>query len=152
MTLDEQLQALKDAEREVAVPPHLEASVMARFDERQMGKVRGHRSQKYPWRVIGALAAGLVIGVGLTTWQLGRDGSPTLSAVPVSESVVLVVDPAGAEETVRVMRIRVARSALEQLGIDTLTFQDPDDAHADSVEVDVLVGEDGVARGVRLAM
>jgi anti-sigma-K factor RskA len=156
MTLDEQLRALKDIESRVEAPQHLESTLLEAFDG-QSSQVRGHRQgeghsygkeHRSGWRVIAALAAGVIVGVGLTVWQLERDAeTPTLAAVPVSESVVLVLDPSGVEETVRVVRIRVARSALEGLGLQTVAVNG-----SDSVEVDVLVGEDGVARGVRLAM
>lgn len=100
------------------------------------------------WPVAAALAAGVIVGAAVTLTQLrGGTETPTIDAVPVSESVVLVVEPPGVQESVRVVRIRVARSALESLGIQTFAAQG-----AESVEVDVLVGEDGVARGVRLAM
>jgi hypothetical protein len=56
MTLDEQLQALKDAERDVEVPPHLEARVMARFDDGQRERVRDQRSQKYSATAIASSA------------------------------------------------------------------------------------------------
>jgi hypothetical protein len=69
---------------------------------------------------------------------------------PVSESVVLVVDPPGVQETVRAVRIRVAPSALEGLGIQAVGAEGS--GRTESVEIDVLVGDDGVARGVRLAM
>jgi hypothetical protein len=146
MTLDEQLRALKEADVQVEVPRHVEARLMEKFD------VRGQRRRwrlGQSWPVMAALAAGLIGGATITLVHVGRvPEPPTLTAVPVSESVVLVLEPPGVQETVRVVRIRVARSALEGLGIQTVASQQD----SDSVEVDVLVGEDGVARGVRLAM
>jgi hypothetical protein len=57
----------------------------------------------------------------------------------------VVGGPLGRSEPVRVVRMRVPRSAVSELGIPTAP-------QADTVEIDVLVGEDGVARGVRMAM
>ncbi len=150
MTLDDQLQALKDHEGQVQMPRHLEARIAAAFVAHQTASRESRQGWRawQRWPVVAALAAGAVAGTTITLLQVGGDsGPPTLAAVPVSESVVLVLEPPGVQETVRVVRIRVARSALESLGIQTVATHG-----SDSVEVDVLVGEDGVARGVRLAM
>jgi len=144
MTLDDQLRALRQAERRLEPPAGLEARVLAAFDDRRRQAPTGGRSSFAAM----ALAAGVLLGVGGTVMYYQRTAdAPAVPAQQVSESVVFVLEPPGAEETVRVVRIRVARSALASLGIQTVAAQD-----GDTVEVDVLVGEDGVARGVRLAM
>jgi len=147
MNLDEQLEALKHAENRVAVPAHVEARLLRALEELP-GQPADRRVNRAGVFVAVALAAGIVVGVTSTVVYFQRGPAPpTLAAETVGESVVLVLEPPGVEETVRVVRIRVARSALESLGIHTVASQG-----TDSVEVDVLVGEDGVARGVRLAM
>lgn len=160
MNFDEQLKALKEDEGRVATPAHLEGLVMTAFESQLADQLAGQRSgvrgQKrvrgFGWPVAAALAAGVVLGAVLTLWNIQRGPqTPTLRGQAVSDSVVLVVEPPGVQETVRVVRIRVARSALESLGIETVASQGSS-VPSDSVEVDVLVGEDGVARGVRLAM
>ena len=60
-------------------------------------------------------------------------------------TVVLVGGPIASGELVQVVRMRVDRSALSALGITQ-------NGSADTVEIDVLVGEDGVARGLRLPL
>src|SRR5262249_7345096 len=60
-------------------------------------------------------------------------------------TVVLVGGPMASGELVQVVRMRVDRSALNALGITQ-------NGSGDTVEVDVLVGEDGVARGLRLPL
>jgi hypothetical protein len=170
MNLDDQLETLKDIENRVEVPRQLEVRLLEVFDECQRSGVTGHRSgQRFEQRLSGqrighrysrggvlaalALAAGVIVGVTSTVIYFQRVPEvPTVAAEPVSESIVFVVEPPGVQETVRVMRIRVARSALESLGINTVASQGSGSASSDSVEVDLLVGEDGVARGVRLAM
>ena len=57
-------------------------------------------------------------------------------------ALVLVGAPIENGELVHVVRMRVAREALVALGVAATVT-------ADTVDVDVLVGEDGVARGVR---
>jgi hypothetical protein len=157
MNLDEQLKALNQEEGRVDAPPHLEGRVLAAFAaqlEGQRSEVRASKVRRFVWGwpVAAALAAGVMLGAVLTLWNLQRGPQPpTLRGEAVSDSVVLVVEPPGVQETVRVVRIRVARSALESLGIETVASQGGS-VPSDSVEVDVLVGEDGVARGVRLAM
>ena len=151
MNLDEQLSALREAERRAETPARVETAVMAAF-EGQRSTVRGQSQAKGPrpakGLALGAMAAGIIVGVGSSAIYFNRaPQTPTLRAEPVSESVVLVVEPPGVQEHVRAVRIRVSRAALESLGIETVASQG-----SDTVEVDVLVGEDGVARGVRLAM
>jgi hypothetical protein len=53
-----------------------------------------------------------------------------------------------AGEPIRVVRMRVARSVLGELGIPSPATQGT--AYVETVDIDVLVGEDGVARGVRV--
>jgi anti-sigma-K factor RskA len=154
MNLDDQLKALGETERMVEAPAHLESRLLEAFDEGQRSEVRSQRAgQKAGQRSSGqryaalALAAGIVVGVASSIVYFNRPAeTPTLQAEPVGESVVFVVGSPGEQETMRAVRIRVSRSALESLGIQTVASE------GDSVEVDVLVGEDGVARGVRLAM
>ena len=147
MNLDEQLSALKDAERRAETPARVETAVMAAFDGRQ--ERVGHPRFRRPVVLTAlALAAGILLGIGSSVVYFRQaPHAPTLNAEPVSESVVLVIEPPGVQEHVRAVRIRVSRAALESLGIETVASQG-----SDTVEVDVLVGEDGVARGVRLAM
>jgi hypothetical protein len=62
-------------------------------------------------------------------------------------TVLLIGEPLMTGESVRVVRMRVPRSALAAMGIRSMAT-----ARADSADVDVLVGEDGVARAVRVGM
>jgi len=64
-----------------------------------------------------------------------------------SGTVVLIGEPVTMGEPVRVVRMRVPRSALSAMGIRSLAA-----ARADRVDLDVLVGEDGVARAIRVGM
>ena len=64
-------------------------------------------------------------------------------------SLVLVGGPIASNEIVHVVRMRVTRSALTELGI---TDAPPTTVSTDMVDVDVLVGEDGVARGLRVGL
>jgi hypothetical protein len=68
--------------------------------------------------------------------------SRAVHADDARSALVLVGAPIENGERVRVVRMRVAREALVALGVAATVT-------ADMVDVDVLVGEDGVARGVR---
>ena len=63
-------------------------------------------------------------------------------------TVAVVGGPLMADEPIRVVRMRVARSVLGELGIPSPAQRGA--APAATVDIDVLVGEDGVARGVRV--
>ena len=65
---------------------------------------------------------------------------------PMPATLVLVGEPLAVNEPVRVIRMRVAGSALSSFGIRTLSAEPPE-----TVDLDLIVGEDGVARAVRLA-
>ena len=73
------------------------------------------------------------------------DRHPSPGANDARSALVLVGDPIAAGEIVHVVRMRVMRSALTELGIAA-------SASTEMVDVDVLVGEDGVARGVRVSL
>jgi hypothetical protein len=60
---------------------------------------------------------------------------------------LLVGEPILAGEPVRVVRMRVPTSTLSALGVRSLAGE-----FAEAVDVDVIVGEDGVARAIRLGM
>jgi len=60
-------------------------------------------------------------------------------------TLVVVGEPLTAGEPVHVVRMRVDASRLAAFGVRPVT-------QADSVNVELLVGEDGVARGLRIGM
>jgi hypothetical protein len=71
--------------------------------------------------------------------------------VPAGHSyttVAVVGGPLMADEPIRVVRMRVGRSVLGELGIPSPAPHGA--AQLETVDIEVLVGEDGVARGVRV--
>ena len=66
---------------------------------------------------------------------------------PDATTVVLVGTPVMAGERIRVVRMRVARQTLMAMGLRPIAQDD-----SASVDVEMLVGEDGVARGLRVRM
>lgn len=172
------LRALAKEETRVETPEHIEAALMARFDEhhRTPCVLRRHRARTLV-RGAATMAAGVMLfGAVMLQRELAPvridlprrppapsdTVDPTLppiasgngGSVPRSidsrpseprSTVVLVGGPMASGELVQVVRMRVDRSALSALGITQ-------SGSNDTVEVDVLVGEDGVARGLRLPL
>jgi hypothetical protein len=145
--LAEVLAALRQAEADVDVPPRVEAALLAAWDAAHAQRTAS-RSRRL-WREAGAVAAGVTIAAGL--WQLGQQlERTTRRATERAEdgrTLLLVGEPILQGEPVRVVRMRVPASTLTSLGVRSADM----DAAA-HVDVDVIVGEDGVARAVRLGM
>jgi hypothetical protein len=64
---------------------------------------------------------------------------------PVPTTFLLVGEPIGRDEPLNVVHMRVAVSMLAAIGIRPA-------AQGDSIDIDVLVGDDGVARALRVEM
>ena len=145
--LADALNVLRQDEADIEAPPHVEAAVLAAWD-----RAHARRREERPrgmWRESAAVAAAIIIALGLG--QLGRELQRTTraAATPAAESrtLLLVGEPILQGEPVRVVRMRVPASTLTGLGVRSATG----DAAA-HVDVDVIVGEDGIARAIRVAM
>jgi len=128
----------------------VETVVMARWDAMQKRRVPSRTRRVV--RVATAIAAGITI-FGVLAWQRNA-GDDTVRLKPDTTTegqyttVAVVGGPLMADEPIRVVRMRVARSVLGELGIPSPAQRGA--APAATVDIDVLVGEDGVARGVRV--
>jgi hypothetical protein len=153
--LTQTLQALAEIEATIDTPSHVEAAVMARWDASRRSGAKADLSRTSRFVRGAATAAGITL-VGALAWQRMAGGPGTAVATsPAPRADVAVRDgvryttvsvvggPLQAEEPIRVVRMRVARAALGELGI-------PAAGQAETVDIEVLVGEDGVARGVRV--
>jgi hypothetical protein len=150
------VQALAEIEAASETPSRVEAAVLAHWDASRRGRAKADRSRTSRFvRGAATTAAGITL-VGALAWQHGASepegshgASPASAPGVATESaagyttVAVVGEPLQAGEPIRVVRMRVARSVLGELGISSAS-------RADSVDIDVLVGEDGVARGVRV--
>ncbi len=138
------LEMLADIEGSSAAPARVEANVMARWDAAHTPHARSRRRRVV--RVAAATAAGITL-VGALVWP--RDTvRPQLDTTNDYTTVAVVGGPLMAGEPIRVVRMRVARSVLGELGIPSPALHGA--AQVETVDIDVLVGEDGVARGVRV--
>jgi hypothetical protein len=151
MTLEESLRTL--AADDPQVPPHVDAAVMAAWDESADRK--GPRRTTIwdgvrPWPIWVTACAGLVIAAVLLTGttpgeNAGRRNAASLAPLMQNE-LVLVPEFEGAGP-LTLMRVRMTRREFSRLGVP-LSNPEGDGL----VDVEVLVGEDGVARSIRRAV
>jgi hypothetical protein len=140
------LDALRQDEGRIETPPHVEAAVLAAWDRDHAPRVDARPGRL--WRRAAAVAAAVTIAVGLV--QLGRElrqVAQTSRWVEGRSTLLLVGEPILQGEPVRVVRMRVPASALTGLGVRSTTGNP-----AGHVDVDVIVGEDGIARAIRVGM
>jgi hypothetical protein len=141
--LDVLIGALRREEASGAAPAHVEAAVMRAWDVSHAQ--RGGDARRIAARVA-SLAAAAVLTVGLT--MLGgrlRSGTAVAPSL-VSETaptVILTGAPVLDGEQIRVVRMRIPVSTLHSLGVRST-------ASSEALDVDVVVGEDGVARALSL--
>lgn len=141
------LRALREAEADAMTPPHVEAAVLAAWDAAH-APAPASRVSWSMWHRMAAAAAAVTLTVTLT--MLGgrlRAGLDMAAPEGSGSTLMLVGEPILRGEPVRVVRMRMPASTLGALGIRSLAGES-----AEAVDVDVIVGEDGVARAIRLGM
>ncbi len=173
-TLTLALQRAAEAWEPKEAPPEVERLLLIRFRQ-QRNLVRWHRRKQH-W-IMGAVAAGIVLMVGLSFWlarpvPAHRYSSPAMesprqpakqSAPPslVPSPAVEAENPQPAEDSEflplpsaedappvteeQVVRISVPASALQEIG-----FPVSASTTSEEVTADILIGEDGIARGIRI--
>jgi len=150
-TLAQSLRILAKIEAASETPARVEAAVMARWDTERDPRHRTRTRTRRIVRVATTVAAGITF-VSVLAWQRGTSSpvrlKPDTTNTPATYTTVAVVGgPLMADEPIRVVRMRVARSVLGELGIPS---SQRGTAQVETVDIEVLVGEDGVARGVRV--
>ncbi|MFZ0213744.1 MAG: hypothetical protein WBE20_04595 [Candidatus Acidiferrales bacterium] len=169
---------VEDSEQ-LEAPSHLEASLVSAFREHRRSLERARhreRQTRLRWLEWSALAAAAVVLFAIGAWNFSRPRSPgtnvsggtapALTATKSSSAAAATEEP-GAFDTAQdlssdfvpvpyaeelgpgdpgmVVRVEMERGALGSLGYPV------DEAHAaDVVQADLLVGEDGWPRAVRL--
>jgi hypothetical protein len=146
--LAQTMKALAEIEASVETPARVEAAVMAHWDSSRRNGAKTERSRTVRVaRGTMAAAAGITL-VGALVWQRGTNDTVGAPEGRGYTTVAVVGGPLMANEPIRVVRMRVERSVLGELGIPSPAA--PGTAHMETVDIEVLVGEDGVARGVRV--
>ena len=127
--------------------PVRERALLEAFDAAQQEK-RAPAARAGVWRP--AAAAALLALAATMAWVIiGRSGRPPAAPVTPLTTTEFVLWPGAAElptfESGHLMRMEVPVSALPSLGLT------PPATHAAVVQADVLVGQDGLPRAVRLS-
>jgi hypothetical protein len=152
--LQAELAQLRAALREVEAPPADDAALRARFREAQRMRARtaavkrGGGSRRLP--LAAAAAVVLAIGGALATVVLRADRSapvPVAAEAPVGEPLavgafqpLLTSRSLSPSSAYSVVRVRIPLSAFAVV---------PGTEQEGSIEADLLVGEDGLARAIR---
>ncbi len=143
---DAALRALAVDDARVIAPAYVEGNVMRAWDAHPAGRrPRAALPRRIAplWRL-----AALAGAIALSTMHVWWPASP-VEAPRRAESSALgafAADPLADGAGLMVMRVRMSRSALASIG-----FPIPDPDAAGTVDVEVIVGEDGVARSIRRA-
>ena len=138
---------LREDEAQVEVPAHVRSTVLAAWDPPSRRRRFGEAGSPLFWRRAAALAAGVALTIGLTRLGAGLQVGIAPVAQASTATLHLVGEPIAEGEAVRVVRMSMAPAMLASLGIRSTAGD-----LAESVDVDVIVGEDGVARAIRVGM
>ena len=149
MNLEESLRTL-ETDDEVRIPARVDAAVMAAWDAHRAG-VPAQAPRRWPLLV--AACAGVVIVVVALASRPARvpasvsapDDTAQPSNALMQQELVLVpeIEPG----PLMLMRVRMTRREFSRLGVPISNPQGDG-----LVDVEVLVGEDGVARSIRRAV
>ena len=149
--LQSALRALAREDKGLATPPHVEARLMRVWDETR--GVRGERRRSYVAPLL-KVAAALVMAVSGAYWWSRGDAIPpavpeqldqpsVMTSWPSSETLAWLDPEPG---SLQIVHVRVANTTLAAQGY---ALSDPDGDGL--VDLEVIVGADGMARGVRMA-
>ena len=142
--------ALAEAEKAHEAPPRVEAEVMRRWDSVHEGESSDVRSggRRHLWQ---AVAASLLLAVSLGGWWMTRQSehrraAETSIATPSTwqsyDTIAWLEPDAG---SLQIVRLRVASATLKAQG-----YPITDPGGDGSVEIEMIVGLDGMARSVRV--
>jgi hypothetical protein len=133
----------------IMAPPELERRVLAAWEALQHPHRQGHRpSPRRLFRAV-AVAGALVLAFALrshraTTIPTPASGTAMSATRDADALIALTADPALETETLQLVRVRMPRLALQAVGV---VVSGPNTEGF--VEVDVVLGEDGLPRNVR---
>jgi hypothetical protein len=139
--------AFVDEDRRTAPRAGLEARIVEAARVVLGEPVAPRRKVRARWKVgVGMAAAAMlaiVIGARMLRSPIDESRPPELRRVPVALTT-LAADPILETESLQLVRVRLPRAALGAFGV---ALAGPDSG--DIVDVDVLVGDDGLAREIR---
>jgi hypothetical protein len=135
-------------DKETTAPARLRPAVMGAWESAQ----HAQQDRVFAWpgngrrmslvAMLGAVAAVMVV-VGITMREKGRGPDPR--PVPDrADSFRLIADPTFETESFELVRLRLPRTSLEAIGVALIGPE-----IASLVDVDVVVGGDGLPRAIR---
>lgn len=131
-------EAFAETDRALCAPRHLDGAVMAAWDAAQAApRVRHWRQGPF----VPIAAAAVVLIGAVVVWLAAAPDEPAGRSGPV---LTLSADPLFDTESLHVVRVRMPRGALRALGV---ALVEPDASGL--VDVDVVVGDDGLPREIR---
>lgn len=143
------LRALAEDDAKLHASPVVEKRLLA-----ELRSISRARHRRRTWLGVSSVAAALLLGIASYVWQIetGQPSDTVLSPAPSEEAIAEVATeflplpyyhvPMNTGSTVR---IEVPATALVSFGLAPSDLRDG----AGTVQADVLVGEDGLARAVR---
>lgn len=139
--LAEGLKALAATAQDASASARIEAEVMAAFGDRPTLVARPRSTM-----VWGAIAATLILTTASGAWLSYRHGRSAAAAVQQAGFLQI---PGTAYlppmESGAIVRVELPVTALPSYGIQIVP-----EMYTDSVDADLLIGQDGLARGIRL--
>jgi hypothetical protein len=138
--LEERLRALA-SDDDTRVPARVDAAVMAAWEAHR--RPPAHEPRRWPFWV--AACAGVVLAAVLIAPRLTPEDPDPGSSSLIQQELVLVPDVEPGP--LMLMRVRMTRREFSRLGVPIGNPQGDG-----LVDVEVLVGEDGVARSIRRAV
>ena len=131
-------EAFAETDRALCAPPHIDSAVMAAWDDAQAA-ARVRQWWQGPFILVAA-AAVLLIAASVVRLAVTRD-EPAERSGPI---LTLSADPVFDTESLHIVRVRMPREALRALGV---ALVEPEASGL--VDVDVVVGDDGLPREIR---
>ena len=142
------LKALAASTRHAEASAGIEAAVLV-----EMQRLSPPRPARHAWLPV---AAALLLASSGGVWVATRVVPRTVPAAAAIQPAGFVGVPGAASlppmESAAIVRISLPVSALPSYGIHVVPDISSDHAHADVVEVDLLIAQDGVTRGIRLVI
>lgn len=164
--LDDLLHELAEDDRQAAAPAHVRAAVLGEWDTRHASVAVDSSvppmtvvssatapARRRPWlpQLAGVAAAAVVVMAWLVAQFMHRppagvpSHAPGLRMTPSDAAMTtLVTEPPFDTEPLQLVRVRMPRERLRAFGV---ALVDPE--VASDVEVDMLVGDDGIPRSIR---
>jgi hypothetical protein len=132
-------EAVVAADRALCAPAHIDRAVMAAWDD-----ARPTETAVRPWwrgPFVAVAAAAVVLITASVMWLANARDEPAEGTGPI---LTLSADPLFETESLHVVRVRMPRGALQALGV---ALVEPEANGL--VDVDVVVGDDGLPREIR---